>query len=133
MATSRDARPTVRNAMSDIDRLVIEDGYGNTHTMYIEVTEPLDIPDAPTPGDADDEESYGLTDDVKAKLTDIHSTLQGYAEYAIGAFKTVGGANVEEMTLKFGIKVSGSTGLPVLTQGAAEGNFQIEVKCRFND
>ncbi|MGF1538650.1 MAG: CU044_2847 family protein [Elainellaceae cyanobacterium] len=116
--------------MSDIERLVLEDAHGQTYTMYVEATDPLDHPNAPTAND--DEESYGITDEVQAKLTDIHDTLKGYAEYAIGAFKTVGGANVEEMTLKFGIKISGSTGLPVLTQGSAEGNFEIQVKCKFD-
>ena len=114
--------------MSDAKRLVLEDAKGNPYTMYVEATD-LDLPEPPDKNG--DDETYGLTDEVQAKLTDIHATLKGYAEYAIGAFKTVGGANVEEMTLKFSVKISGSTGLPILTQGSAEGNFEIQVKCNF--
>lgn len=125
--------------MSDIERLVFEDESGNAYTMYIEAPEPLEIPDAPPSNaptsDSDDEydESMGISDEVKAKLKDIHSTIQAYTYYALGAFRKVAFADVEEMTLKFGIKISGSTGLPILTQGSAEGSFQIEVKCKFKD
>ena len=125
--------------MSDIGRLVFEDDSGNAYTMYIEAPEPLEIPDAPPSNapisDSDDEydESMGISDEVKAKLKDIHGTIQAYTYYALGAFRKVAFADVEEMTLKFGIKIAGSTGVPILTQGSAEGSFQIEVKCKFKD
>lgn len=56
--------------------------------------------------------------------------LNIYANYALGAFKGVAGAKVEEITLKFGIKIAGSTGLPVLAQGSTEGSFEIEMTCK---
>ncbi len=115
--------------MSDLQRLVLEDEDGNDYTMYIEQAEPLELPEASR--DSDDEyESMGISSEVKAKLKDIHGTLQAYTYYAIGAFRNVPFADVEELTIKFGIKISGSTGIPILTKGTAEGDFHIEVKCK---
>ncbi|MEM9215257.1 MAG: CU044_2847 family protein [Cyanobacteria bacterium P01_F01_bin.150] len=127
--------------MAEIDRFVFEDESGTPFTMFIESREPLNIPDAPTRSDGqrsggsyDDDDEYdqsmGITDDVKAKLKDIHSILQAYTYYATGAFRNLAFAEVEELTIKFGIKISGTTGLPILTQGSAEGSFEIEVKCK---
>jgi Trypsin-co-occurring domain 1 len=76
-------------------------------------------------------ESYGLPEDSIAKLHEIHETIRFYTEYAIGAFKNLGDTQVEEVTLKFGLKISGEAGLPVLTKTSAESNFEIQVKCKF--
>ena len=116
--------------MTDVDRLVFEDEQGNDYTLFMEAAEPLDFPGSSRSGDNDDEyERMGLSD-VKVKLSDVHAKLQNYARYAIGAFQNVPFADVEEITLKFGVKVSGSTGIPVLTHGSVEGDFHIEIKCR---
>ena len=118
--------------MSDIQRLTLEDDEGNAYAIFFEAQELANLPDASASGgdDDDDYEAMGITDEVKAKLKDIHGTLQAYAWYALGAFHKVAFAEVTEMTLKFGIKIGGKTGIPVLTEGSAEGNFQIEVKCK---
>ncbi len=47
--------------------------------------------------------------------------------YAIGAFKNFNNEHIEEVSLKFGSK----TGVPFLTEATSEGNFEIEVKCKF--
>lgn len=77
-----------------------------------------------------DRESYGFKDDSIAKIKDIHKTIRFYTKYAIGAFQHLPGADVEEVTLKFGIKIIGETGIPALTKASAEANFEIEVKCK---
>ncbi|MFM7888822.1 MAG: CU044_2847 family protein [Pseudanabaena sp.] len=78
-----------------------------------------------------DRESYGLKEDAIAKLQDIHETIRLYTKYAIGAFKNLGDAQVEEVNLKFGLKISGEAGIPILTKASAESNFEISVKCKF--
>jgi Trypsin-co-occurring domain 1 len=35
--------------------------------------------------------------------------------------------------MKFGLKIGGKTGTPILTEGSAEANFEISVKCKFPD
>ena len=116
--------------MADVDRLVFEDEQGNDYTLFIEAAKALDLPDASRAGNDNDEyESMGLSD-VKVQLSEVHAKLQNYARYAIGAFQNVPFADVEEITLKFGVKVSGSTGIPILTHGSVEGDFHIEIKCK---
>lgn len=115
--------------MTDVDRLVFEDEQGNDYTLFMEAAEPLDLPDAPAIDEDDEYERMGVND-VKVKLSDVHNKLQNYARYAIGAFQNVPFTDVEEITLKFGVKVSGSTGIPVLTHGSVEGDFHIEIKCK---
>jgi hypothetical protein len=78
-----------------------------------------------------DRESYGIKEDAIAKLQDIHETIRFYTKYAIGAFKNLGDAEVEEVTLKFGLKIGGEAGIPILTKASAESNFEISVKCKF--
>ena len=79
-----------------------------------------------------DRESYGeLKEEAIAKLQDIHETIRFYTRYAIGAFKNLGDAQVEEVTLKFGLKIGGEAGIPILTKASAESNFEIQVRCKF--
>lgn len=120
--------------MSDIQPLLVEDEDGTTYTIYVESKTPTELPrDLPQPGevDEDDREAYGFTDSASAKLQEIHGTIRAYALYAIGAFRNLGAAEVEEIQLKFGLKIGGKTGVPILTQGSAEANFEIQVKCKF--
>ena len=116
--------------MTDVDRLIFEDEKGNDYTLLIEAAEPLNLPEA-TADNGDEYERMGIgVNDVRVKLSEVHAKLQNYAHYAIGAFQDVPFVDVEEITLKFGVKVSGSTGIPILTHGSVEGDFQIEIKCK---
>jgi hypothetical protein len=109
-----------------------------SHKIYIEedgeirtVTIAETDSDLPTESDRD-RESYGeLKEEAIAKLQDIHETIRFYTRYAIGAFKNLGDAQVEEVTLKFGLKIGGEAGIPILTKASAESNFEIQVRCKF--
>ena len=57
--------------------------------------------------------------------------IRNYAICAVTAFKDFGAAEVEEVTLKFAVKMSGKTGLPYIAEGSAESNLEIQVKCKF--
>lgn len=114
--------------MTDVDRLVFEDEQGNDYTLFIESAESLDLPE-PIDYSEDEYERMGLSN-VRVPLSEVHSKLKNYAHYAIGAFQNLPFADIEEITLKFGIKISGSTGIPVLTHGSAGGDFHIEIKCK---
>jgi hypothetical protein len=69
--------------------------------------------------------------EVRVKLSEVHRTIQGYTQYAIGAFKNLAIAEVEEINLKFKIKISAEGGIPMLASGKTESDFEIEVKCKF--
>ncbi len=68
---------------------------------------------------------------MRVKLTEVHNTIQGYTQYAIGAFRNLAVAEVEEINLKFNIKISAEGGIPMLASGKTESDFSIEVKCKF--
>jgi hypothetical protein len=51
--------------------------------------------------------------------------------YALNAFKGMGTINVQEVSLKFGLKISAETGIPYITKGSADCNLEISVKCTF--
>lgn len=115
--------------MTDVDRLIFADEEGNDYTLLMESAESLALPDEAVSDEDDEYERMGISD-VKVQLSDVHAKLQNYARYAIGAFQNVPFADVEEITVKFGVKISGSTGIPILTHGSVEGDFHIEVKCK---
>ncbi|MEM8504275.1 MAG: CU044_2847 family protein [Cyanobacteria bacterium P01_D01_bin.1] len=118
--------------MSTIRPVQLEDPDGTTYTVYIESTEPAELPEAHSaPTRSGTRESYGLTDRLRTELKDIHGTIRAYTWYVIGAFKNLSGVEVEEMTLKFGMKIGGKAGLPIFTEGTAESNFEVCVKCKF--
>ncbi|MEC4985624.1 MAG: CU044_2847 family protein [Oscillatoria sp. PMC 1068.18] len=71
-------------------------------------------------------EEYG-----ESRLQKAQQMIRDYTEYAIAAFKNVSSVEIEEITLKFGIKMSSSAGIPYITEGKAESNLEIEVKCKF--
>ncbi len=106
------------------------------HKIYIEQEngEIVDIEisedDQPVESDSD-RESKGFKEDAIKNLQEIHETIRFYTKYAIGAFKNLGDAQVEEVNLKFGLKISGEAGIPILTKASAESNFEISVKCKF--
>jgi hypothetical protein len=110
----------------------ITDEYGNVKPITI-VENDADYETLTTgEGNGDnDRESYGkIEDQVVAKLKDIHGTIKACSRYALDAFQNLPGVDIEEVTLKFGITIEGSTGLPLLTGGSAGANFEIEVKCK---
>jgi Trypsin-co-occurring domain 1 len=114
--------------MADIQKLQIEED-GATYTIYVDTRDNTEIPEQTDVGD--DRESYGLAEDAVVKLQEVHQTIRAYTKYAIGAFINLGAVEVEEINLKFGLKIGGKTGIPILTEGSAEANFEIQVTCKF--
>jgi hypothetical protein len=113
--------------MSELKRLLIEDN-GKILEIYVEspATPPLPVPvdSGKRPGEK------GATDEVLLRMSEIQEKIQTYANFAIGAFRHLAAAEVEEISLKFGIKLGGKTGI-IFTEGSAEGSMEVSVKCIF--
>jgi hypothetical protein len=62
----------------------------------------------------------------------IESTIRTYTNYTMNAFQNMACANVEKVTLEFGLKVGGEAGVPYVTKGTAESNLKITVECNFD-
>lgn len=112
--------------MAEVQRLLIEEG-GETYEIYIESKDSPNLP--PSPEQSGGRPSMGISPAVK--MQQARQMIRGYAAYALSAFKDFAAAEVEEVTLKFGIKIGGKTGIPYITEGHAESNLEIEVKCKF--
>jgi hypothetical protein len=61
----------------------------------------------------------------------IEGTIRAYTNHTLNAFKNIADANINKVTLEFGIKVGGKAGIPYVTEGTAESNLKITVECSF--
>ena len=134
--------------MTSPTHIQFQDEDGQTFDILVQNSNNPSQPQDPTPHSpenpsADDDDEYDESMGIKAAAKDMvqkvrtvplaafHSTIQTYTRIAIGAFQNFPDVNIEEVTLKFGISLEGSAGLPVmLTGGSAGANFEIEVKCK---
>jgi hypothetical protein len=63
----------------------------------------------------------------------VQSTIRTYTVYCLNAFKNLGSANVDEVTLEFGVNLSADAGIPYIASGKAQSNLKITVKCSFEN
>lgn len=109
--------------------------------VYIEITEDVEATDGVTvlsTSEVDDEEEEaanqkGIKEDFQKHIKDLQSTIFAYTNYSLAAFKKVAMANVDKVTLEFGIEIGGETGIPYVTKGTAKSNLKIQVECSFID
>ncbi|MBX9256379.1 hypothetical protein H1Q63_21055 [Desmonostoc muscorum CCALA 125] len=112
--------------MPEIQRLLIQEG-DETYEVYVEA-ETTNLPEQRNTGKRPGEKG-GVKDIVD--LDKARQVIRGYTLYVLGAFKNFAGAEIEELNIKFGLKFTGTAGIPMITQGSAEQNVEIEVKCKF--
>ncbi|MEO8893072.1 MAG: CU044_2847 family protein [Coleofasciculaceae cyanobacterium] len=106
--------------------------------IYIEATEDVDVPSVPTEtGGARQGSKGAVSDSVKKQSMEsfaaIQSTIYTYTALTLNAFKKVAIANVNKVTLEFGIEIGGEAGVPYVTKGTAKSNLKITVECSFPD
>jgi hypothetical protein len=113
--------------------------------IYVEVRQPVTFADQPAPVKRSGELSRGdLGGEAKGlrefkeqlmgalpKPPSIEQTILSYTNVALNALKNVSSANVNKVTLEFGIKVGGKMGIPFVTEGTAESNLKVTVECSF--
>lgn len=61
----------------------------------------------------------------------IEGTIRAYTTYTLNAFERIMIANIDKVTLEFGIEVGGEVGVPYVTKGTAKSNLRITVECSF--
>jgi len=104
--------------------------------IYIETSEAVDIPTVSSneKGLVSYGDTAANTEKIKEHFDRFKSTLTHYTLTTIEAFKKAGNtdiANIDKVTLKFGIKIAGEAGIPYITKGTAESNLEITVECSF--
>ncbi len=73
----------------------------------------------------------GIKEDIARSFQLVEGTIRAYTDYTLNAFKKVGNANIDKVTLEFGIKVGGKAGIPYVTEGSADSHLKITVECSF--
>lgn len=108
--------------------------------IYIEATEDVNVP-VVNAAVLDEEEEEALVDkgmspeQVRQKMMQnflsIQNTIRTYTVYTLNAFKQIPIAEVNKVTLEFGIEMGGEAGVPYVTKGTAKSNMKITVECSF--
>ncbi len=111
--------------------------------IYIEATEDVDVPDITTDEEEEEDgEETTVTKNLEVAKAQrqmvqnfraIQGTIRAYTIYTLSAFKKMAIANVNKVTLEFGIELGGEAGVPYVTKGTAKSNLKITVECSFPD
>ena len=115
--------------MTQLAPLTFDDGT----VIYIEATGNVDDIPAGTsslPGETT-RTAKGASEQVVRSFQAMQGTIRAYTTYTLNAFRQMAGANVDKVTLEFGVKVAGEAGVPYVTKGTADANLKITVECSF--
>ncbi|MDZ8188545.1 MAG: CU044_2847 family protein [Nostoc sp. ChiSLP02] len=124
--------------MTQLTPIHLEDGT----IIYIEATNNIDAPAVNIEVSPEGEEEALIdkgwdADAAQRQIVQnfqaIEGTIRAYTVYSLNAFKKIPVANIDKVTLEFGIKVGGEAGIPYITKGTAESNLKITVECSFPD
>ncbi|MHC5862997.1 CU044_2847 family protein [Nostoc sp.] len=109
--------------------------------IYIEATEDVTVPVVNTTLLDEEEEEEALVgkgmnpEQIRQKMMQnflsIQNTIRTYTVYTLNAFKQIPIAEVNKVTLEFGIEMGGEAGVPYVTKGTAKSNMKITVECSF--
>ncbi len=113
--------------MAQLTPIELEDGM----VIYIEATEDVGSPDIKKMTQEEALVSKGGMEKAVQKFKTIEGTIRSYTTHTLNAFKELAVANVDKITLEFGIKVGGEAGIPYVTKGTAESNLKVKVECSF--
>jgi hypothetical protein len=115
--------------MAKLTPITLDDGT----LIYIEASDDVtDLPKAEeAPIEGPTRTSKGAGDRVVKQFQAMQEMIHSYTNYTLDAFRQMAGANVDKVTLEFGIKVAGEAGLPYVTKGTADAALKVTVECSF--
>lgn len=105
-------------------------------TIYLETQENVEIPEVVEPSEGE-QSRVGKSGNrtVETQMAQsfklIESTIKTYTKHTLNAFKDAALADVEKVTLEFGLNVSGTGGLPYIAAGTMGCNIKVTVECAF--
>lgn len=115
--------------MTQLAPLTLDDGT----VIYIEATNNVgNMPAGPSSSSGDvTRTSKSASEQVLRHFQAMQGTIRAYTSYTLNSFRQMAEANVDKVTLEFGIKVAGEAGVPYITKGTADANLKITVECSF--
>lgn len=115
--------------MTSLTPIKLDDGT----EIYIETRDDLNSPPpnlAATSGEAQRTGAKGGGTHLPS-FKQIEGAIRAYTDSTLNAFRELSIAEVEKVTLEFGVAVSGMTGIPYIATGEAGCNMRVTVECRF--
>jgi hypothetical protein len=119
--------------MTKLTPIKLDDGT----IIYMEAKEEIQLVSPPeatgevTRGDLGRRAEGSPAEQVMQSFRAIEGTIRAYTNYTLNAFGQVASANIDKVTLEFGIKVGGKAGIPYVTEGSADCNLKVTVECSF--
>jgi len=118
--------------MPQLKPIELEDGT----TIYIEATDDVSAHESHAESINYDEYDKGgvrgtTSETIAAGLSSMEGTIRSFTSTTLNAFREISGANINKVTLEFGIKIGGEADIPYVTKGTAESNVKITVECSF--
>ncbi|EDX82727.1 hypothetical protein S7335_1030 [Synechococcus sp. PCC 7335] len=120
--------PFVGTRMTHLAPLQLEDG----SIIYIEAEETALVPETPITGETT-RTAKGAGQQTRQQFQAMQDTIRTYTRQTLDAFREMAIANVDKVTLEFGVKVAGEAGVPYITKSNAECNLKITVECSFQN
>ncbi|WP_058553386.1 CU044_2847 family protein [Thiohalocapsa sp. ML1] len=108
---------------------LIELDLGDGRTVLVEIDDEVSVPRSAigAPGYA----RSGREGAWRADLGQVQQTLRGFVDGAVAALQETN-AEIELVTLAFGVSLGGEAGVPFITRGDAAGTLKITVQCNLS-
>ena len=104
--------------------------------IYVEAEDDVEVPEVA--GEAEEQARGGgkgwgdsAAVQVARNFEQIQSTIRTYTKHTLSAFKDAALADVQKVTLEFGINTSGECGMPYVAKGTVGCNLKITAECVF--
>jgi hypothetical protein len=120
--------------MAELKRIQLDGGIA----IYIEANEEITAPVIPIDEESTEEEKPLNARDLQQNaqqaiqhFTNLQDTIKAFAVYTLNSFKEIADANVDKVTLEFGVNIGGEAGIPYITKASVGSNLKITVECSF--
>ena len=113
--------------MTHLSSLKFDDG----SVIYIEAQEDVIVPTPPA-SEGTTRTSKGVGEVALKQFQTLQGTIRAYTSQTLSAFNNIGvSANVDKVTLEFGVKVGGEMSIPYIAKSSSDCNLKITVECSF--
>jgi hypothetical protein len=105
---------------------LIELDLGEGRTVLVEADDEVSVPRSAvgTMG----YQRTGRDGALRADVARVQQTLRGFVDGSVAALRDVS-ADVERVTLEFGVSLGGEAGVPFVTKGGTQGALKVTVQC----
>ncbi|MCG6942165.1 MAG: hypothetical protein LJE69_13050 [Thiohalocapsa sp.] len=105
---------------------LIELDLGEGRTVLVETDDEVSVPRSAV--GAIGYQRAGADGVLRADLARVQQTLRGFVDGSVAALRGVD-ADIERVTLEFGVSLGGEAGVPFVSKGKADGALRVTVQC----